>query len=292
MMRRGRDQRGLSESTQWAVLWPLVLLVSLGIIQAGIYLHGRNVAQRAATAAVDAARGSYGSVAEARQFAEGIARSGGLRSVSISINRGPDVGDRRRSGRSGVDLGHRSRPAPRDGSSASGEGQPAMISRTRAMRERGAVAAELAVVIPALILMLGMIIAGGRLWFARTTVVEAAQTAARAASLERSAGPALAAGREAGDSIMSTAGLNCSSSSISVDTAAFGVPAGVPATVNATVRCSVRLGDLGLPVLPGSTDVTGRRPRHLTPIGVAEHEEPSAGSREASAASRSPPSPW
>ena len=41
-----------------------------------------------------------------------------------------------------------------------------MISRIRATRERGAVAAELAVVIPALILMLGMIIAGGRLWFA------------------------------------------------------------------------------------------------------------------------------
>jgi len=91
MKRRGRNQRGLSESTQWAVLWPLILLVSLGIIQAGIYLHGRNVAQRAATAAVDAARGSYGSVAEAQQLAEGIARSGGLRSVSISINRGPDV---------------------------------------------------------------------------------------------------------------------------------------------------------------------------------------------------------
>jgi hypothetical protein len=91
MTRRGRDQRGLSESTQWAVLWPLILLVSLGIIQAGIYLHGRNVAQRAATAAVDAARGSYGSVTEARQLAEGIARSGGLRSVWISIDRGPAV---------------------------------------------------------------------------------------------------------------------------------------------------------------------------------------------------------
>ena len=91
MTRRGRDERGLRESTQWAILWPLILLVSLGIIQAGIYLHGRNVAHRAATAAVDAARGSYGSVAEAQQLAEGIARAGGLRSVSISINRGPTV---------------------------------------------------------------------------------------------------------------------------------------------------------------------------------------------------------
>ena len=134
-----------------------------------------------------------------------------------------------------------------------------MINRTSAKRDEcGAVAAELAVVIPVLILMLGMIIAGGRLWFARTTVVEAAQTAARAASLERSAGGAVAAGREAGARSMSTAGLNCASSSISVDTAAFGVPVGVPATINATVRCTVRLGDLGLPLLPGSTHVTGR----------------------------------
>jgi Flp pilus assembly protein TadG len=134
-----------------------------------------------------------------------------------------------------------------------------MISRASAMGdERGAVAAELAVVIPALILMLGMIIAGGRIWFARTTVVEAAQTAARAASLERSAGHAASAGRDAGARSMSTAGLNCASSSISVDTGAFGVPVGVPATISATVRCTVRLGDLGLPPLPGSTDLTAR----------------------------------
>ena len=134
-----------------------------------------------------------------------------------------------------------------------------MISRIFGTRdERGALAAELAVVIPVLILMLGMIIAGGRLWFARTTVVEAAQTAARAASLERSAGQASSAGREAGARSMSTAGLNCATSSISVDTAAFGVPVGVPATVSATVHCTVRLADLGFPLLPGSTDLTGR----------------------------------
>jgi Flp pilus assembly protein TadG len=133
-----------------------------------------------------------------------------------------------------------------------------MSSWTSAKRDEcGAVAAELAVVIPVLILMLGMIIAGGRLWFARTTVVEAAQTAARAASLERSAGRAIAAGHEAGARSMSTAGLDCASSSISVDTAAFGVPAGVPATISATVRCTVRLGDLGLPLLPGSTHLSG-----------------------------------
>jgi Flp pilus assembly protein TadG len=84
-----RDERGLNESTQWAVLFSLLMLLTLGIIQTGIHLHGRNVAQRAATAAVDAARGSFGNVADAQQIAQGIAQSGGLHGVTIRISRGP-----------------------------------------------------------------------------------------------------------------------------------------------------------------------------------------------------------
>jgi len=82
-----RDERGLSESVQWAVLWPLLMLVTLGIVQAGIFLHGRNVAQRAATAAVDAARGSYGNAADAEHLGESIASSGGLRNISVRVQR-------------------------------------------------------------------------------------------------------------------------------------------------------------------------------------------------------------
>ena len=82
-----RDERGLSESVQWAILWPLLMLLTLGIIQAGMFLHGRNVAQRAATAAVDAARGSYGSAADAQHLGESIASSGGLRSISVRVQR-------------------------------------------------------------------------------------------------------------------------------------------------------------------------------------------------------------
>jgi Flp pilus assembly protein TadG len=88
MRSRARDERGLSESTQWAVLFSLLMLLTLGIIQAGIHMHGRNVAQRAATAAVDAARGSFGSVTDAQQVAQGIAQSGGLQGVTIRISRG------------------------------------------------------------------------------------------------------------------------------------------------------------------------------------------------------------
>jgi Flp pilus assembly protein TadG len=88
MRARARDERGLSESAQWAVLFSLLMLLTLGIIQAGIHLHGRNVAQRAATAAVDAARGSFGTIADAQQVAHGIAESGGLHGVTIRISRG------------------------------------------------------------------------------------------------------------------------------------------------------------------------------------------------------------
>ena len=82
-----RDERGLSESTQWAVLFSLLMLLTLGIIQTGIYLHGRNSAQRAAIAAVDSARGSFGSTVDAQHVAEGIALSGGLHGVVIHIAR-------------------------------------------------------------------------------------------------------------------------------------------------------------------------------------------------------------
>jgi Flp pilus assembly protein TadG len=82
-----RDERGLSESVQWAVLWPALMLLTLGIIQAGIFLHGRNVAQRAAAAAVDAARGSYGSAADAEHLATNIASSGGLKNISVRVQR-------------------------------------------------------------------------------------------------------------------------------------------------------------------------------------------------------------
>ena len=87
MQIRARDERGLSESVQWAVLWPALMLVTLGIIQAGIFLHGRNVAQRAATAAVDAARGSYGTAADAQHLAANIAASAGLKDVSVRVQR-------------------------------------------------------------------------------------------------------------------------------------------------------------------------------------------------------------
>ena len=122
---------------------------------------------------------------------------------------------------------------------------------------RGAAAVELTLLAPALLLVLGLLVAGGRLWFARTTVNEAAQTAARAASLARSSTAAIAAGREAGSQSLATAGLRCRSTSVSISTAAFAVPVGTPSAVTSRIFCKVDFSDVFLPGWPGSLQLIG-----------------------------------
>jgi Flp pilus assembly protein TadG len=121
--------------------------------------------------------------------------------------------------------------------------------------QRGSAAVELTMLVPALLLTLGLVVAGGRVWFARTTVNEAAHAAARAASLARSASEAAAAGRSAGAQSLATGGLRCTSTAVEINTAAFGVPVGTPATVTSKVGCRVGFSDLLLPGLPGSIDL-------------------------------------
>jgi Flp pilus assembly protein TadG len=131
--------------------------------------------------------------------------------------------------------------------------------RTRLRRdERGAAAVELTLMIPALVLVLGLLVAGGRLWFARTTVVEAAQTAARAASLARTAGQAYHDGQGAAAASLATAGLTCGDRAVVIGTGAFGVPAGTPATVTSVVECSVPFADILLPGMPGAIRLSSR----------------------------------
>src|SRR4029453_2774562 len=129
--------------------------------------------------------------------------------------------------------------------------------RNVAEGQQGAAAVELTLLVPALLLVLGLLVAGGRLWFARTTVNEAAQTAARAAFLARSSTAAIAAGREAGSQSLATAGLRCSSTSVSISTAAFAVRVGTPSTVTSRILCKVDFSDVFLPGWPGSLQLTG-----------------------------------
>jgi Flp pilus assembly protein TadG len=123
--------------------------------------------------------------------------------------------------------------------------------------DRGAATVEITLLVPALVIFLGLLIAGGRLWFARTAVVEAAQSSARAASLARTASQSSADGMSAASASMSTKGLVCMDRSVVINTAAFAVPVGTPATVTSTVSCRVPFADILLPGMPGSIQLTG-----------------------------------
>ncbi|MGC3955231.1 MAG: TadE/TadG family type IV pilus assembly protein [Propionicimonas sp.] len=77
------NERGLAESTQWALVLPTLLAVLLGLVQTGVWLHGRTVATQAANAAADAA--ALGRPVE--PAANAIADRGGLTQVVVRTSR-------------------------------------------------------------------------------------------------------------------------------------------------------------------------------------------------------------
>lgn len=75
------NQRGFSESTQWAVLTPVILLLVLGLVQLGVWLYARTVASQAAATVADL-QASGASAADAA--GQRVAARGGLQQVSIA----------------------------------------------------------------------------------------------------------------------------------------------------------------------------------------------------------------
>ncbi|MEA5153289.1 TadE family protein [Raineyella sp.] len=121
--------------------------------------------------------------------------------------------------------------------------------------DRGAVAVEMALLVPALMMLTGLVVGGARIWTARATVEEAAHRAVRTATVRSDARMSARAAEEAGRANL--ADLPCRSSSVSVDVAALHRPPGTPGTVRATVACTVALGDLVVPGLPGELTLRG-----------------------------------
>ena len=128
--------------------------------------------------------------------------------------------------------------------------------RRKRRDERGSVAIEAAIGVPAFGLFVAMIILGGRVEIAKQSVEAAAYDAARAASIERTQSEAISSGRSAATSSLHDQGLQCASTDVTVNVAAFNAPLGTTAQVTATVTCKVNLADLSMPGLPGTRTIT------------------------------------
>jgi Flp pilus assembly protein TadG len=123
-------------------------------------------------------------------------------------------------------------------------------------RERGSATLELAILAPALLLLLGLVVLAGRVQVAAGAVEHAAAVAARDASLARTPAAAQATGTVAADRELTAQNLRCTPTTVVINTSGFAAPVGQPATVTATITCTVTLADLALPGLPGARTIT------------------------------------
>lgn len=83
-------ERGLTESTQLAILIPIIMTSLFALIQAGIWFHGRAVAQSAAMATAERAAILTTQHQDAVAVGTDIATDGGLRDVDVTVT---DSGD-------------------------------------------------------------------------------------------------------------------------------------------------------------------------------------------------------
>lgn len=110
--------------------------------------------------------------------------------------------------------------------------------------DRGNAAVEGAVYLAGLLLLVGLIILGGKLAVARQSLNHVAFQAARTASLQRDAGAAQSQAQSQAAATLANQHLTCVSSSTSVDVSGFGAPLGEQASVTATTTCTMPLGSL------------------------------------------------
>ncbi|WP_042422253.1 TadE/TadG family type IV pilus assembly protein [Streptacidiphilus anmyonensis] len=122
--------------------------------------------------------------------------------------------------------------------------------------DRGALSLELAILAPLLLAMFGLMALAGRVYLAGSTVDNAARDAARAASLQNSPGAAQQAALQVANQSLTSQGVHCASTDVTVPTAGFSAPLGQPAAVTVTVTCQVELAGL-FPGVPGSKTLRG-----------------------------------
>jgi Flp pilus assembly protein TadG len=128
------------------------------------------------------------------------------------------------------------------------------MTAPRRPHEQGSATLEVAIVTPALLLFMLLVVFGGRLALAHGEADSAARDAARAASIARSPGAATGDARQAAAATLTNAGISCRGFAVATDTSGF-QPGGA---VTVEVACTAALSDLGLLGVPGSQTLHGR----------------------------------
>jgi Flp pilus assembly protein TadG len=116
------------------------------------------------------------------------------------------------------------------------------------------VATEVALVAPALLALLMLVIVAARVTHAQTDVQSAATAAARAASLRSTPAAATDAARDTATANLDDAGITCRS--FEVETATSDLRPG--GTVSVTVQCIAEFSDIALLAVPGSRAFTAQ----------------------------------
>jgi Flp pilus assembly protein TadG len=127
-----------------------------------------------------------------------------------------------------------------------------MNRRQRARDERGSIAVEVAVIAPALLFLMLLVVYAGKVSEADGNVERAASDAARAASLRQDPGDATADAQDTAAANLAAAGVPCLTLTTIVDTDDFS-PGG---TVTVTVRCEASMEDVTLLGVPGRRTFT------------------------------------
>lgn len=125
---------------------------------------------------------------------------------------------------------------------------------------------EAVVLIPALLLVVGLLLVLARVAIADQHVGVAAGAGARAASLERTPAAGERAARAAVVKALGDRGVACRHTSVMLDTSGLTRALGERARVSVEVGCSVDLSDVSLPFMPGTVAVSATRTSPVDPL--------------------------
>ncbi len=118
--------------------------------------------------------------------------------------------------------------------------------------ERGSISVEVAVIAPAFVFLMLLVVYAGKVSEADGNVERAAAEGARAASLRQNPAAAIDDARAVVEANLAATGVPCSQLDTSVDTSMF-EPGG---TVTITVRCDASMADVTLLGVPGTRSFT------------------------------------